>query len=536
MAISLTLRGGKGSPLTSTELDNNIQTLVDHADGIQHTPTVVSDKLNTSTGYFALPSGTTAQRPLSPNAGYIRFNTTIGLAEYYDGEIWKAIDSPPVLTNISPTSYNSDDSAGSVTFTVSGANFQVGVVITLIGASGAVYSVTTTRVSSTTLTFDLTQGMLDAADDDYAVKITNPSTLSVTSENIIVQGMDPVWGSLSGSIGTFKDNLAVEAQSIPNVGLTVGEADAVVTHAITSGSIPSGVSLNSSTGSLTGDPTDISSDTTYNFTVTASAYDTSKDASNTYIRSFSLILESTSDGSSSAKAATTAAELYEDGAASGTKWILIGSTPYQVTYEATDKFGTGDFGWAVVTGEFYGTNTSLRSGGQVGTYVDYAFYSNGFRLGDPVNSTTSLSEMAWVDLKLPDLQKAKITQMTGYSEGTSDADDGTTWDPADGGGFSAVLSNWAVNTSPTQSNPEGYVWTIWNNSSSATWANGGIRVIKKGDEFGNQFYHATTRVLTESDFTLQSFPSTVNNPTMRAFTGDSGPESVRFSNWKIWVH
>lgn len=47
------------------------------------TPTAVSDQANTSTGYFDLPSGTTAQRPGSPANGMTRFNTTLGYPEWY---------------------------------------------------------------------------------------------------------------------------------------------------------------------------------------------------------------------------------------------------------------------------------------------------------------------------------------------------------------------------------------------------------------------------------------------------------------------
>ena len=38
------------------------------------------DTPTTSTGYFALPSGTTAQRPVSPATGDTRYNTTLGLS------------------------------------------------------------------------------------------------------------------------------------------------------------------------------------------------------------------------------------------------------------------------------------------------------------------------------------------------------------------------------------------------------------------------------------------------------------------------
>jgi hypothetical protein len=52
-------------------------------------PVVVSDQLNTSTGYFDLPAGTTAQRPSSPVAGMVRYNTTESQYEVYIGSEWK---------------------------------------------------------------------------------------------------------------------------------------------------------------------------------------------------------------------------------------------------------------------------------------------------------------------------------------------------------------------------------------------------------------------------------------------------------------
>jgi hypothetical protein len=53
-------------------------------------PSQVSDQTNTSTGYFYLPLGTTAQRPGSPVEGMTRFNTSIGSPEWYSSitESW----------------------------------------------------------------------------------------------------------------------------------------------------------------------------------------------------------------------------------------------------------------------------------------------------------------------------------------------------------------------------------------------------------------------------------------------------------------
>jgi hypothetical protein len=40
------------------------------------------------TGFLNLPSGNTVQRPSSPVAGMVRFNTTLGYAEVYNGATW----------------------------------------------------------------------------------------------------------------------------------------------------------------------------------------------------------------------------------------------------------------------------------------------------------------------------------------------------------------------------------------------------------------------------------------------------------------
>jgi len=45
--------------------------------------TIIND-----TGFLKIPAGTTAQRPSSPSTGTIRWNTTWGIQEYYNGTRW----------------------------------------------------------------------------------------------------------------------------------------------------------------------------------------------------------------------------------------------------------------------------------------------------------------------------------------------------------------------------------------------------------------------------------------------------------------
>ena len=97
-----------GSTITFTSAPGNSHAIwiVDVGTGVTiNTPvdnSVTAAKLNTalytsSTGAFQLPSGTTGQRPGSPSAGMIRFNTTQSRFEGYTGSAWVYIDIPENL-------------------------------------------------------------------------------------------------------------------------------------------------------------------------------------------------------------------------------------------------------------------------------------------------------------------------------------------------------------------------------------------------------------------------------------------------------
>ena len=95
-------------------------------DNIVQTPTAISDQANTSTGALGLPTGTTAQRPVSPNTGYTRYNTTSGSLEFYDGSSWIATNLIPVINSITG---NINDSIGStLTFSVINSTDSVDVI------------------------------------------------------------------------------------------------------------------------------------------------------------------------------------------------------------------------------------------------------------------------------------------------------------------------------------------------------------------------------------------------------------------------
>jgi len=249
-------------------------------------PSFVSDKDNTSTGYFDLPNGTTAQRPTAAS-GMIRYNSTLNLAEYYDGTIWKAIDSPPAITSISPENFT----ASGTTITITGSNFQSGANVKLIDTDGTELTPdSVTYVNSSSVTFDTTQAMVDNENDKFDVKVTNTSGLSSTLEDIL-EISDGTFSFTNSATSTLYDSARssgfAAGGSLSGGG---GESDVTISYAVTSGSLPTGGSISSSTGSVTGISA-VGSDTVSNFTVTATVSDESEGTDDTYTRAFALTVK-----------------------------------------------------------------------------------------------------------------------------------------------------------------------------------------------------------------------------------------------------
>ena len=95
-------RLGSGTKDATTFLrgDNSFAT-------VSVTPTAVSDQDNTSTGYFDLPTGTTAQRPASPTVGMTRFNTTTNSVETYQGGLgWVSLSNNFIASGGTETTVN----------------------------------------------------------------------------------------------------------------------------------------------------------------------------------------------------------------------------------------------------------------------------------------------------------------------------------------------------------------------------------------------------------------------------------------------
>ena len=226
--------------------------------------------------YVRVPHGTTAQRPSNPAAGYMRFNTTLGTLEQWNTNTnnWAAIDSPPIISSLAYSGSNTaTDPAGGETITLTGSNFKTGFTITVGGTTAP----TTTFVDSTTVRF--TTPAKTAG--DYDVIFTNANGLAATLTSGISYNGVPAFSTAAGNVGSV-----FEDEEMSTITIVAAEPDSgTVAFSVTSGALPTGVTL-ASGGAITGTPNvNVTADTTYNFTVTAT-----DDENQTTDRAFNLIV------------------------------------------------------------------------------------------------------------------------------------------------------------------------------------------------------------------------------------------------------
>ena len=303
----------------------------------------------TGTEAARMPVGTTAQRA-NAQVGDLRHNSNLGILEQYTTDGWQGIASSPTVTSVSPN--NIEESDSTQTIVINGQNFDSGATALLIGSGGNITPTTSTRNTSSQIT--IVYSGSDAITTDtgpYDVKVTNSTGLAGTLDDALTLDDAPNWSTAAGSLGTVIEDIAMST-------LTVAATDpegGSVTYSVTSGSLPSGTSLGSSNGQITGTPNVgnsgySSSGVTHNFTVTAN-----DGTGNTTPRAFS-ILRKWQDGSTSAQAVSslTALDALSHGDTGyNTRYVSFNGavTPFQMDtytdsnnvtwYVTSPVFGTG---------------------------------------------------------------------------------------------------------------------------------------------------------------------------------------------------
>ena len=233
-----------------------------------------------------IATGTTAQR--GSTQGQFRFNTTTGKFEGRNASGFTSIEPYPVVSSVNVTEVASD-AGGNQTFVITGENFSSGDTVAFIGNDSSEFNATTTTVDSATqLTAVAPKASFVNSKEPYDIRVTKSTNLSSILNNQINVDNTPVWQTAAGSLGTINDT----ARSGVNIATSATDSDGdTVTYSLVSGALPAGLSLNSSTGAITGDATQVNSHTTSSFTLRATAN------SKTVDRAFTITVNALISGS-----------------------------------------------------------------------------------------------------------------------------------------------------------------------------------------------------------------------------------------------
>jgi len=204
-----------------------------------------------------LTSGTvpTARLSAIPNASLANSAITInGSAVSLGGSVTVG-ETKPTISSISPSVVTNAQTA----ITITGTNYvSVPYVDAINSSTGAIVqadSVSFSGATSIVATFTL------AVDGTYFIRVENNDGNAVRSGSAILTVSDePAWVTAAGSLGTFAGGETISVSV---------SATSATSYAIQSGSLPGGLSLNTSTGAITGTESGATGDTTYNFTIRA---------------------------------------------------------------------------------------------------------------------------------------------------------------------------------------------------------------------------------------------------------------------------
>jgi hypothetical protein len=164
-------------------------------------------------------------------------------------------ETKPTISSISPSVIENTQTS----VTIAGTNFVSVPTVEAIGSTGAI--VRADEVSFTSSTSIVAKFTL-SIDGTYFVRVENNDGNAVRSSSALLTVSDaPAWTTSAGSLGT---NAAGSS-----VSYTVAATNAT-SFSVASGSLPGGVSLNTSTGVISGTESGATAETTYNFTIRAS--------------------------------------------------------------------------------------------------------------------------------------------------------------------------------------------------------------------------------------------------------------------------
>ena len=244
------LAGGSGG----NSFSGSYTDLIDKPTITSVLPATVSDQVNTSTGYFDLPSGNTAQRPASATAGALRLNTETNYLEIYNGTGWVQLQYAGSMLSASYTGATASTDGnyrvlvynGSGTFTTTLAPVGTTVEYLVIagggggggswgsggGGAGGYLAGTLSPAASTTYTITVGAGGVAGAWQGAASANGADSVISATGLTTITAigggrggSEDPGYNALTGGSGGGGSNGTSQSNGLGAAG-TTGQGNA----------------------------------------------------------------------------------------------------------------------------------------------------------------------------------------------------------------------------------------------------------------------------------------------------------------------
>ena len=408
-------------------------------------------------GMSGIPFGESSGRPSNADLGQPYFNATQRRLELFTANGWQNIVSEtPSVTGVTG-SYLESNSTN--TLTIIGTSFSEGCVASAIGTNGVSVEADSTTVNSAIELSAVFSG-LSSQYEPYDIRVTNLSNLYGQINNTLYINETPTWSTAAGNLATVSYGQPISLQ----VSATDPEETSIV---YSSSNLPAFLSLNASTGALTGTGTKVSSSTTYSFSVTAS------DGANSTSRTFNVIVSPS----------VYVQALLVAGGGGGGGWVgaggggggIVYSTGTAVTIgsQKTVEVGAGGNRTSAYTGGYVagtnGGNSTFNSlvalgGGVGGTYTGSVYIggTSGGSGGGGSEVQPSGSEVGGTGL-----QPSSASGGYGNNGGTSTAGGGG----SGGGGAGAVggsssngnggvggagLNTWATWATATSSGASGY--------------------------------------------------------------------------------
>ena len=222
-------------------------TAADLADGIVSTNKIANDAVVSS----KISDGTVSNSDLANSS------ITINGSPISLGGSVTVGETKPTISSISPDTITN----AATNIVITGTNFVITPNVEIISTTGAIYYPNSvTRDSATQLTINATL----TVDGTYFIRIENPNGLAVRSSTALLTVSDaPTWTTAAGSLGSIAAGSSASFT-------VVATSDSAVTYSITSGALPGGLTLNGSTGVISGtEAGSDTNDTNYNFTILA---------------------------------------------------------------------------------------------------------------------------------------------------------------------------------------------------------------------------------------------------------------------------